>query len=102
MTAPTEAEIRAMVDPDFADTGSLNAAGRLSDAFGYVVCLDRLYDQGDLRQSEKDALDQAVYDVMVPIRDRAIAELREAVFAAGLRFAAEHPDAPRAREEVPA
>lgn len=102
MTAPTEAEIRAVVDPDYLDNGTLNAAGRLSDAVAGSILFD-LYDGDDLRESEDEALRTLVHDALRPIRDRAIADCREAVVQASLRFAAEHPDAPRAiRETVPA
>jgi hypothetical protein len=104
MSAPTEQEIREIAEREFADDGSLNAAGRLGDAFGSSA-LDVLYDFEDLRASEEEALNAAVWDAIRPIRDRAIAECKEALVVAGLRFAAEHPDAPRAvpkAEPVPA
>lgn len=96
MIVPTEAEIREAVTSRFLDDGSLNARGQLIDAFSNACgVLDELYTEPDLRQSERDAIDQVEYDAMAPIRDRAIAELQEALVAAGLRFVAEHPDAPR-------
>jgi hypothetical protein len=97
--APTEAEIRAVIDPEFTDTGRLNAAGRLSDAFnGLGHPLDDLYDVDEFRASERDALDAAAFDAIERIRARAIVEVREAIVTAALRFAVEYPDAPRARE----
>ena len=101
---PTEAEIRELVARRFLDNGSLNARGQLTDAFSDASSvLDDLYETDDLRQSELDGINRAEYEAMAPIRNRAIAELQEALVVAGLQFAAEHPEAPRAvPESVPA
>lgn len=101
-TPPTEAEIREILDREFADDGTLNYAGRLGDAFADAagVVDDALYDCEDFRTSEQDAFDEAMYQAVRPIRERAIADTREALVAAVLRFAAEHPDAPRRIRDV--
>jgi hypothetical protein len=73
MTAPTEAEIRAVVERELAPNGGLNLAGRLSDAFS-TSALDVLYDVDDLRASEEAALNACVYDALQPILERVVTE----------------------------
>lgn len=98
MPAPTEAEIRDVVLACLTEDGTLNAAGQLSDAFNEVnAVLDQLWNLNDFRDSEEEALNQAAYDAIDPICRRVLGECVEALTAAGLRFATEHPEAPRAR-----
>lgn len=106
MTAPTEAEIRAIVTTAIEHEPldwTIPIRHELAEAI--VECggrLDRLYDIDDMRESERDALDRIVDEALVPIKKRVGRELEAAIIAAGLRFAAEYPDAPRMREPVPA
>lgn len=104
MTAPTDAEIQDAIEAAFADNGTLNIRGQIQDAFGIgASALDGLYDLEDLRASELEALDEALYGIIRPIRDRAIAELYAGLVSAAVTFARAHPDAPRAvREPVTA
>ncbi len=100
--APTEEEIRASIarrwrwsppNPPCIDV-------QFSDGIGATQCLlDGLYDFDDMRESEVDRLNELTFAAMAPIRDRARREINEALVVAALAFAAEHPDAPRARPE---
>jgi hypothetical protein len=64
--------------------------------------LDGLYDQDDLRDSERDRLDELAFAAVDPIRDDARRRINEALVVAGLAFAAERPDAPRVQRETAA
>jgi hypothetical protein len=95
MTAPTEQEIREAID-------KAEVALRLDNAVGDAIyeaqqLLTDLWATDDLRPSEQKALDEAIE----PIYARGTAHLApfivEELVAAGRRFAAEHPDAPRAK-----
>lgn len=85
-TAPTEAEIRAVFDPWRFDDAWSEHSGRI----------DLLYDTDDMRPSHLERLDHLLSEALDPIRDAAVRDLNDAIAAAVLRFAAEHPDAPRA------
>lgn len=109
--APTEAELRAIIErhqdqrlPDPADF-----------AFAFVSPIEyvpedeignhvnRVWD--NLRPEEAERLTQLMDEVFtVAERELAIVEerCREAAVRAALTFAAEYPDAPRARAEDPA
>jgi hypothetical protein len=77
--------------------------GKFSDGVGAtMLLLDGLFDLEDLRESEIARLD-ALADLAVrSIRDDARRRINEALVAAALTFAAEHPDAPRAPREATA
>ena len=111
VTAPTEEEIRAAIAREwgrrpFRDsiTGQptgLPIEGHYSDGVGACVgLLDDLYDRDDLRKSEQDRLDELVYQAVDTIRDETRHRINEAIVAAALAFAAEHPDAPRAERQA--
>jgi hypothetical protein len=73
MTAPTEAEIRRIVE------GGAHVWDQLSDAFGALGgTLDRLYDSEELRKSELADLDTVTADALDAIRERAKADAIEA------------------------
>lgn len=98
-TAPTEEEIRAAIarqwrwsppNPPCVDV-------QFEDGIGATQqLLDGLYDQDDLRRSERDRLDELTFAAMAPIRAETRRQINEAMVKAALIFAAEHPDASRA------
>jgi hypothetical protein len=106
-TAPTEAEIRALVTTPMEHgpfDWTIGIADEFSEAVTEFGCrLDKLYDVHDMRESEREAMDRIVDEHIDPIRKRAGRQLEAAMIAAGIEFAAECPDVPRAtREPVPA
>lgn len=97
MTAPTEAEIRALVDEKMP---TLAAMGGVADALNAVATVaDDLWDFDDFRPSEERALDYIVDQHVGPVRrrilERADREMRKAIIAAALEFAELFPLAPR-------
>ena len=106
MTAPTEEEIRALVTtatwhgPEVANI-TIAVRDELSDAFSEVCGrLDRLYDIDDMRPSEVAALDRIVSEATAAVRERATVDMEAALVSAAIAFAAEYPDAPRAKLEL--
>jgi hypothetical protein len=94
MSAPTEEEIRAAIARQWG-----GEIGRdFQDAFtGCQMLGDGLFDLDDMRPSEQECLDELTYHAIEPIRNQAQRQVNEAIVAAILDFAAEHPDAPRAK-----
>jgi len=110
MNAPTEEEIRAAIAREWrrpprrdSITGEpigLPIGGEYSDGVGACLCLlDGLFDLDKLRESEVDRLHELTFAAVDPIRDETQRRIVEALVAAGLAFAAEHPSAPRAARE---
>lgn len=98
MNAPTEAEIREAIEAS-------DSWNNLDDAWNALCsAIDDLYDLDEFRRSEQEDLDIITFAAIDrAIRDRAKAELVEALVKAAYEFAAKHPDAPRvAREPVTA
>ena len=99
--AATEAEIREAFRDQWQRTGEIDLSDVLSDA-GRAV--DYVFDLDDFRDSETEALDAmltAVRRAIAPKYDALARRYRDALEEVAVRFAAEHPDAPRApREEV--
>jgi hypothetical protein len=103
MTAPTKAEVRESLLAAIHEGPGLTRAGEFADAFnGIASGLDDIYDTADLRQSERDRLDELACEAMCRVRNQAFLDLIEALVGAGLAFAAEHPDAPRKRQPITA
>ena len=119
MAAPTEAEIRQVIHDRAAKFPGDNPRDKLDegidkalDALGYVELDDDEQDGmpsgatvisdlwTDLRPSEAVRLRDVVHDVRTELRDALWSMIEDRVVAAGLTFAAEHPDAPRARGET--
>jgi hypothetical protein len=117
MTAPTEHEIRAVLEAESRSHPNDNEVTGLSEAIDqlfYTVEYRSLtaeeaeYDDGgplthlwgSLLLAEEQRLAEIVEEAKARAYDRARAAIVEEVIAAGLRFAAEYPDAPRAK--VPA
>jgi hypothetical protein len=122
MSAPTEEEIRAAIEAEIAEYPSDNGLRNLGEA------IDRLADpidwhlSGDEDESDEDGTPHQLGDnvwrnlrpteaarlrlLVERAKLSAFAMAREAIVreivAAGLTFAAEYPDAPRARREVAA
>jgi ADP-ribosylglycohydrolase len=100
MSAPTEEEIRAALAREWGTPHGgygLPIEGTFSDAFTLTQCLlDGLFDTSDLRESEQTRLDELTDAAVSPIRDDATRRINEAMVAAALTFALEHPSAPRA------
>lgn len=119
MTAPTEAEIRALIDDRSArypnDSIEHHLDHVLDKAFDTIGYVD-LDEQGqrdfgstflsdtwaDLRPSEADRLGELIAAARQQAAERARAAIVEEVVAAALTFAAEYPDAPRAKALQPA
>jgi len=103
MTAPTEGEIRALVDAPVVD---------VTDEIGATVydIVRVLQDEGlwtDLRPSQEKRLEDLIESVYAKtdafVVDELIPAIRGFAVEAALTFAAEYPDAPRAaKEAVPA
>ena len=104
MTAPTEAEIRKAIAEAWIEPGVASSEARDANdqaLFGLASEAERaLYAVDDFRPSETAAaaVDEAVDQVL----DGLAPLVAEALAKAFVTFAAEHPDAPRAREAVPA
>jgi hypothetical protein len=99
MTAPTEEEIRAAIAREWG-----RDIGRdFHDAFtGCQLLGDSLFDWDDMRPSEQERLNELTHSAVDPIRADAQRRINEALVSAGLSFAAEYPDAPRATREATA
>jgi hypothetical protein len=99
--APTEAELRAAVRHHLETVHEESNAQSLQDEvddqlWAAAGALDAIWQQEDFRPSEQKAYDRLVDEAIQPLRNRLLRELPEAIIGIGLRFAAEHPDAPRA------
>lgn len=108
MTAPTEAEIRDLLTtvtrhgPDTLDF-TFPIVDSLSDKFSEVAGrLDHLYDIEDFRKAELERLDDLIRHAIDPIRERVATEIEAALLRAAMTFAAEYPNAPRAKATVAA
>ena len=99
LSAPDEAAIRAAIYGSWARPcdGGLSLAAEFSDAFGAAVrATDDLWDTDDFRPSELDRYDALLSAAGTTVRRSAEVTLLEAIVAALVVFATEHPDAPRA------
>jgi hypothetical protein len=98
MSAPTAEEIRQ------AAFAAILEAQPVDDAWGNAsLAFDRiLWDTSDLRKSEQDRLDELAEPFYNRVQKRLEAILIEEMIAHGEQFAAEHPEAPRAKVEVAA
>lgn len=67
-----------------------------------MLRLDGLYDLHDMRESELDALNEAIAPAVHAVRDEAHRMLIEAIVQVGVRFAAEQPDVPGRQQLAPA
>ena len=100
MTAPTESEVRAALSLDVV-TAAIDAV--LSEGvFEAYADLRELWNDDDFRASERTAWEDQFEPIYRHAAEYLAPWLIEQFTAAGLRFAAEYPDAPRARERVPA
>lgn len=103
MTAPTEEEIRATL----ARTWTRDHPTGRSPLFqwdlgfndGFLGMATAPWDVEDLRDSELERLDELAIEALRPIREAAERAAIESLVGAMLQFAAEHPDAPRARPQ---
>jgi hypothetical protein len=117
VTAPTEQDIRASLDA-FLEASSPMSVGTMRDALREAIrdvgdaldcaaftALGSVDDAGDdapdslwrdLRRSEARRLRDLVTDAIGAATRRCEAVILEELTAAGVTFAAEHPDAPRA------
>jgi len=113
MAAPTEEEIRATLIRRYHERGSATWGIGSQQASLYIVwedtpndwaaVTDGLYEIEDLRESEVERFDALRRDAVKPLFAEFTPRLVEAIVAATMQFAHEHPDAPRAiREPVPA
>lgn len=116
MTAPTEQEVRASLVA-FLEASSPMSVGTMRDALRCAIrdvgdaldcaaftALESEYDAGDdapdslwrdLRRSEARRLRELVTGAIDAAASRCEAIILEELTAAGVTFAAEHPDAPR-------
>jgi hypothetical protein len=98
MSAPTEEEIR---DAIAAHVRTFEVG--LDDAFtGCQSSIDTLYNTEDFRPTEQDRLDALTYEAIEPILQETRERITEVLGRAGLTFAAEYPDAPRATRTLTA
>jgi hypothetical protein len=99
--APTEAEIRAIIDAH-AIGDPLELAYNITQAVHYIPEGERTGGENrlyvNLRHSEAERLGELLDDVFT-LAEKVAKQLEDATVAACLQFAAEYPDAPRA--EVP-
>jgi hypothetical protein len=112
MTAPTEQEIRAAVraalDDSDIDIGewvhelvapiSYSAPSERGEAYEPALWDDLRPSQAALLQS----LIEVIYTKSDALQNEVLARIEDYVVEAGLAFAAEHPDAPRAKVPVEA
>jgi hypothetical protein len=97
MTAPTEAEIREAIEGDFRGWDDLASA---INALGNMV--DTLWDTDEFRKSELDALDAIGSAEKTEMLAYIKVNMSEFLIRDALRFAREHPDAPRKPQLIPA
>jgi hypothetical protein len=119
MAAPTEEEIRSAVKAALDERGDIDIGQWVHDLaapIGYHARdLDAPRGTGtswsspclwdDLRPTEAERLSdllEAIYHQADAWEAEVLAKITEAVVAAGVQFAAEYPDAPRARRAVAA
>ena len=105
MSAPTEEEIRAAIAREWGARRPNPPSVEIQFSDGIGACmllLDGIFDTEDFRVSELARLDELLDLAVNPIRDECRRQVNEALVSAALTFAAEHPDAPRARREVTA
>jgi len=98
MSAPTQAEIRASIQERWTRSrqSRLSLASELSDAFGAATAVvDGLWDTDDFRASELERYDELLSGAVARIHREAQMRLLDALVAACVSFAAEHPTAPR-------
>jgi hypothetical protein len=98
--APTEEDIRATLVRAFHEPGL--GRGSLSlrwddIPYDWSTLTDDLYDMEEMRPSEIARLDELRRGAVEALFDGLDRRLVEALVAATLAFAAEHPDAPRMR-----
>jgi hypothetical protein len=99
MTAPTEAEIRETI------TAAMPAAAGTIGDRAYELTFSIRYLWGDLPPSQGARIEALIEEAQAAIEalePEVLGRVREAVAAAAMTFAAEYPDAPRARAAVPA
>jgi hypothetical protein len=108
MAALTEEEIRASIAREWkawpsAGWPSVSIEVEWSDAWTRIRGVaEHAYDLEDLRDSELARYDELTYQAVTAIEERVTREVIEAIVGAALTFAAEHPDAPRAKAPVEA
>ena len=100
MTAPTEAEIRAIIeeysigDPAELAFDVIQAVHYIPDNERRGGSMNRVWT--DLRHTEAERLTELLDDVFT-LAEKCKQQLEDATVAACLTFAAEYPDAPRAK-----
>jgi hypothetical protein len=102
-TAPTEEEIRAAIAREWTDRPPTGPTIEVDFSDAFTRCtglLDGLYDLDDLRDSELGRLLVLTSQAIDPIREEARRQINSALGYVALTFAAEYPDAPRARRLV--
>jgi len=100
MTAPTDQDIREAIAAEAAND---QVVGYIDDAIGFASTFtSKVWLWEELRKSEQERLSEILEQHL----DILAVECRAAIVArftvAARQFAAEYPDAPRAREKVPA
>jgi hypothetical protein len=103
MTAPTETEIRAAIAAEWAAKPLLGPSieAEFSDGFAAAEgLLDGLWDVESFLPGELERFDELVDGAVAPIHDAARRQVTEALVGAGLAFAAEFPEVPRAKGET--
>ena len=98
----TPAEVRAAIAREWGTRPPVGPSIEVDFSDGLTRCtglLDGLFDRNDFRESEKDRLNELTDQAVGPIGDEARRQINEALVSAGLTFAAEHPDAPRATRD---
>ena len=98
MSAPDETEIRASIEERWTRSkeSGLSLAAEFSDAFGAAgAVVDGLWDTDDFRASELERYDELLSGAVTMVLRDAETRLLDALVAACVSFAAEHPEAPR-------
>jgi hypothetical protein len=98
MSAPTEDEIRALIQERWVRSceGGLSLAGEFSDAFGATsAVVNGLWDIDDFRASELEPYDRLLSGAIATIARELETRLLDAIVGACVAFALEHPEAPR-------
>jgi hypothetical protein len=107
MNPVTEEDIRAAIAREWhgRPPSGESMANEFDDMFTRLTGLTLfggIWDDQVIPNPATDRLLELTTSVIDPIRDRVRAEVVEALVTATLRFAAEHPDVPRAERAVSA
>ena len=100
---PDEDEIRSAILERWIRPreGRLSLAAQFSDAIGAAIgVVDAIWDVANFRPSEEARFDALLSAAVTAVQHEAETKLLEAVIAALVTFAAEHPAAPRAQGKL--